>query len=414
MNIFLKKEEKKEAMKFKDKEVNNILIKNSNKKPKSLLFNLNKKNKKRNFGKDIKNIGLLSQENNSTIYFNNKKRKRDKSTENENTEISSNLNELIENKENIPNLNISLIDNRNVKQINSINRIKNSELKLKKINDKDNINNTSNINNNDLQIVKEYLPEIYKYVKSIENQSVITSNYITRLQPEINIKMRTILINWLIGVHYRFHLLDETLFICVKILDLYLSQKTIERKNLQLLGITSLFIAAKYEEIYPPKAKNLIYMTDNAFTKEEMLKMENDILKVLNFNVGFPTSLRFLEYYGNVLNLDKKNFYRVYYINELSLIDYNLIKFYPSLIACCCLYINLNINNMENKGYDEEKLYKITGYNYNDIKDCLYELMNILNKINEQNNEFVSIKKKYSLDKYMNVSNENYTIVNLV
>ena len=143
MNIFLKKEEKKEAMKFKDKEVNNILINNSNKKPKSLLFNLNKKNKKRNFGKDIKNIGLLSQENNSTIYFNNKKRKRDKSTENENTEISSNLNELIENKENIPNLNISLIDNRNVKQINSINRIKNSELKLKKINDKDNINNTS-------------------------------------------------------------------------------------------------------------------------------------------------------------------------------------------------------------------------------------------------------------------------------
>ena len=59
-------------------------------------------------------------------------------------------------------------------------------------------------------------------------------------------------------------------------------------------------------------------------------------------------------------------------------------------------------------------MYKITGYNYNDIKDCLCELMNILNKINEQNNEFVSIKKKYSLDKYMNVSNENYTIVNLV
>ena len=391
MNIFLIKPKHKVSMNLECKKQHNISREKNITKPKSLLINLNKKNKKRIFGKDIKNIRLLSKEDNynkNTKYFNNKKRKRDKS--NDDTEISSKINELLENKENIPNMNIN------------ISIIKNSELKF----------DISNNIKNDIQIAKEYITEIHQYLKSIESQNIITSDYITIKQPELNIKMRTILINWLIEVHYKFHLLDETLFICIKILDLYLSKKTIERKHLQLLGITSLFIAAKYEEIYAPKANNLIFMTDNAYSKEDMITMENDILNVINFNLSLPSSLRFIEIHGNFLNLDKRNFFRVLYINELSLVNYNLIKFYPSLIACTCLYINLKSNEMINMGYDEEKLYKISGYNYKDIIPCLYELNNTLNIINEPNNKFISIKKKYSLDKYMNVSNDNFIISN--
>lgn len=230
------------------------------------------------------------------------------------------------------------------------------------------------------------------------------------IQTDINEKMRIILINWLIEVHFKFRLLNETLFICINIIDRYLSQKNINRKYLQLLGITSLFIASKYEEIYAPSAKDLIFMTDNAYKIDEMIRMENEILGVLKFELTFPTSLRFLELYGNVLNLDEINFFRCYYLNEVSLINYNLCGFCPSLIACVCLYINLKSNIRLFKGYNEEELFRITGYKKSEISSCLKIVINALVKMDDPNNKFISVKKKYALDKYMGVSNEHYLI----
>ena len=247
-------------------------------------------------------------------------------------------------------------------------------------------------------------------MKSIESNGIALSNYMSLIQTDINEKMRIILINWLIEVHFKFHLLNETLFISINIIDRYLSQKNINRKYLQLLGITSLFIASKYEEIYAPSAKDLIFMTDNAYKIEEMIKMENEILRVLKFELTFPTSLRFLELYGDFLNLDEINLFRCYYLNEVSLICYNLCGYCPSLIACACLYINLKSNIMVFKGYNEEELFKITGYKKAEISNCLKILINALVKMDEPNNKFISIKKKYALDKYKKVSNERYMI----
>ena len=261
-----------------------------------------------------------------------------------------------------------------------------------------------------LQRAKEYLEEIHEYMKSIESNGIALSNYMSLIQTDINEKMRIILINWLIEVHFKFHLLNETLFISINIIDRYLSQKNINRKYLQLLGITSLFIASKYEEIYAPSAKDLIFMTDNAYKIEEMIKMENEILKVLKFELTFPTSLRFLELYGDFLNLDEINLFRCYYLNEVSLICYNLCGYCPSLIACACLYINLKSNIIVFKGYNEEELFKITGYKKAEISNCLKILINALVKMDEPNNKFISIKKKYALDKYKKVSNERYMI----
>ena len=261
-----------------------------------------------------------------------------------------------------------------------------------------------------LQRAKEYLKEIHLYLKMVESKGIALSNYMSLIQTDINEKMRVILINWLVEVHFKFRLLNETLFICINIIDRYLSQKNINRKYLQLLGITSLFIASKYEEIYAPSAKDLIFMTDNAYKMDEMIKMENEILGVLKFELTFPTSLRFLELYGNVLNLDEINFFRCYYLNEVSLINYNLCGICPSLIACVCLYINLKSNLRLFKGYNEEELFNITGYKKTEINGCLKILINALVKMDDPNNKFISIKKKYALDKYMKVSNEHYLI----
>ena len=291
---------------------------------------------------------------------------------------------------------------------------KKNEKKIIKVNILPVFNFKGDDKNNDikynLQRAKEYLKEIHQYLKTIESKGIALSNYMSLIQTDINEKMRIILINWLIEVHFKFRLLNETLFICINIIDRYLSQKNINRRYLQLLGITSLFIASKYEEIYAPSAKDLIYMTDNAYKIDEMIKMENDILGVLKFELTFPTSLRFLELYGDILNLDEINFFRCYYLNEVSLICYNLCGVCPSLIACVCLYLNLKSNIRLFKGYNEEELFRITGYKKTEINSCLNILINALMIIDDPNNRFISIKKKYALDKYMKVSNEHYLI----
>ena len=262
----------------------------------------------------------------------------------------------------------------------------------------------------ELQSAKEYIDEIYLHLKSVEKKNLPIENYMVMRQTDINEKMRIILVNWIIEVHFKFHLLSETLFICINIIDRYLSKKDINRKYLQLLGVTSLFIACKYEEIYAPSSKDLIFMTDNAYKTEEMIKMENDILNIVHFDLTYPTSLRFLEIYRYYLDLDEINFYRCSYLNEICLINYSLCSFNPSLIACACLYLNLKSNILYFKGYNEEQLFKITGYNKLDINNCLNRLVKALSKIEEPDNKFTAVKKKYSLEKYKKVSIDSFKI----
>ncbi len=78
----------------------------------------------------------------------------------------------------------------------------------------------------------------------------------------MNENIRAVLVDWIINVHMKFKLLPETLFITVNLIDRFLSKYSIDRAQVQLLGVASLLIATKYEEIYPPSLKDLIYITE--------------------------------------------------------------------------------------------------------------------------------------------------------
>ena len=391
-------------------------ISNNNITPKTE-FNISENTKKNEDKENIQNLHNQSSQNNIKIEVNNNININSERTNLIKINIAKihKLNNIVCNrnikKNNIEKNSENNADNKDINLIKDIHESKNelNVIKVKVLTGVEICEKNKKIRHN-LQRAKEYLEEIHFYLKSIESKGIALSNYMLLIQTDINEKMRIILINWLIEVHFKFHLLNETLFICINIIDRYLSQKNINRKYLQLLGITSLFIASKYEEIYAPSAKDLIFMTDNAYKIEEMIKMENEILGVLKFELTFPTSLRFLELYGNSLNLDEINLFRCYYLNEVSLICYNLCGFCPSLIACACLYINLKSNLMFFKGYNEEELFKISGYKKAEINSCLNLLINALIKMEDPNNKFISIKKKYALDKYKNVSNEHYLI----
>ena len=83
--------------------------------------------------------------------------------------------------------------------------------------------------------------------------------------------MRQILIGWLVEVHLKFKLLPETLFLTVNIIDRYTLYKQVKRTDYQLIGVTAMLIASKYEEIYAPEIGDFVYMTDKAYSKAQML-----------------------------------------------------------------------------------------------------------------------------------------------
>lgn len=112
-----------------------------------------------------------------------------------------------------------------------------------------------------------------------KERATAPSSRLMKEQDDITESMRAVLIDWLLDVTRRMRITAESLHLSVNILDRYLSKKNdLVRGKLQLLGITSLIIATKYEEIYPPEMKNLVYLTDNACTVEEVVQMEREVL----------------------------------------------------------------------------------------------------------------------------------------
>lgn len=112
--------------------------------------------------------------------------------------------------------------------------------------------------------------------------------------------MRRILVDWLVDVHRKFKLRQETLFMAVNIMDRFMELTTdsVSKSKYQLFGITCLFIAAKYEEIYPPGLGDFVYVCADTYTAYQILEMEGVILNRLQFNLVYTSSLQLFGIYA--------------------------------------------------------------------------------------------------------------------
>ena len=140
--------------------------------------------------------------------------------------------------------------------------------------------------------VPEYFQEIFKYMGKLNDSGV--GNY---CEKTINIdkNSRGEVVNWIVDVHYKFKLFPQTLYFIVHFMDKYLSQRNIQKSKLKLVAISCLYMASKYEETYRvPQLKDLLALCNYAYTKRDILETEADIIKVLNFNLVFDPSLKFL------------------------------------------------------------------------------------------------------------------------
>ena len=116
----------------------------------------------------------------------------------------------------------------------------------------------------------------------------------------------SILVDWLVEVHLKFKLIPETLYVTVNLIDCYLVRREVSRPKLQLIGVTALLITSRYEEIYPPKLHDLVYICDSAYSEDEILKMEETVLRAVEYKITIPSSHAFLVRYLKAAPVDKR------------------------------------------------------------------------------------------------------------
>uniref|UniRef100_A0A663F2L3 Cyclin-A2 n=2 Tax=Aquila chrysaetos chrysaetos TaxID=223781 RepID=A0A663F2L3_AQUCH len=251
-----------------------------------------------------------------------------------------------------------------------------------------------NVNN-----VPDYISDIHSYLREMEVKCKPKIGYMKK-QPDITNNMRAILVDWLVEVGEEYKLQNETLHLAVNYIDRFLSSMSVLRGKLQLVGTAAMLLASKFEEIYPPEVAEFVYITDDTYTKKQVLRMEHLILKVLSFDLAAPTINQFLTQYFLHQQTNAKVESLSMYLGELSLIDADpYLKYLPSVIAAAAFHLaSYTITGQT----WPESLCKVTGYTLEDIKPCLVDLHKTYLKAAQHTQQ--SIREKYKSTKYHGVS----------
>ncbi|XP_018462509.1 cyclin-B2-4 [Raphanus sativus] len=250
--------------------------------------------------------------------------------------------------------------------------------------------------NNSLAVV-EYINDLYDFYKNNECRSCVPPNYM-EIQPDINERMRAILVDWLIEVHYKFELMEETLYLTINLIDRFLAVVThhVPRKKLQLVGVTALLLACKYEEVSVPVVDDLIVISDKAYTRREVLDMEKLMANTLQFNFCLPTPYVFMRRFLKAAQSDKKVELLSFFIIELCLVEYEMLQYVPSQLAASAIYTAQSTL----KGFEEwsKTCEFYTGYTEEKLLDCSRKMVGLHHKAGT--GKLTGVYRKYNTSKF--------------
>eukprot|EP01038_Epipyxis_sp_PR26KG_P007095 gene7095-9680_t len=243
-------------------------------------------------------------------------------------------------------------------------------------------------------LVTCYVNEMYDHFNDLEREFAVNPLYMQR-QDFINEKMRAILVDWLVEVHLKFKMVPESLYMTVNIIDRYLQLKSVRRSKLQLVGVAALLIAAKYEEIYPPELRDLVYITDRAYNKVEILEMESEIVNTLEYKFTVPTIHSFLCRHLKAAHADRTMVQLSCFLTERILQEYSMLKFSPSMIAASAVFI---ARTSLRRNPWSPTLSRYTKYNDEDLLECIKEIKSVI--VDHPNKSQEAVFKKYSSGKF--------------
>jgi cyclin A len=256
----------------------------------------------------------------------------------------------------------------------------------------------------DIFSAPEYSEDIYNYLRQSEVKHMAKHNYMGK-QSDISHSMRSILVDWLVEVGEEYKLQTETLYLAVSYIDRFLSYMSVQRSKLQLVGTAAMFIASKYEEIYPPDVGEFVYITDDTYNKRQVLRMEHLVLKVLGFDLSGPTANVFLSQMCQLSKSEEKIQHLAMYVCELSLLHGDtFLKFPPSEVAAASLVLARHALSRECDVSVTwpESLVTLTGYTCDTLRECIMALQRTWRAAEDSPQQ--AIREKYKSSKYRFVS----------
>ncbi|KAM4051213.1 G2/mitotic-specific cyclin-B1 [Anomaloglossus baeobatrachus] len=248
-------------------------------------------------------------------------------------------------------------------------------------------------------LCSDYVKEIYCYLMELEAKQAIKMHYLKGRQVTGN--MRAILVDWLVQVHIRFKLLQETMFMTVSILDRFLQDNPVPKKLLQLAGVTAMFVACKYEEIYCPAIGDFSFVTDHTYTTAQIRNMEMQILKALKFDIGRPVPLHFLRRASKISKVEALVHTLAKYLMELAMLDYDMVHFPPSQVAAAAFHLSQKVLD---GGEWTPILQHYMVYTESSLVPVMEHLAKNVQKVNRGHTKFMSVRDKYSRTQQMRIS----------
>ncbi|KAK2956626.1 putative G2/mitotic-specific cyclin-A [Blattamonas nauphoetae] len=215
---------------------------------------------------------------------------------------------------------------------------------------------------------------LYDYFSLIQNGS-------------INWLMRAVLIEWILDVIRELGLTMSTFFLAIDYTDRFLSSVRIKEKHLQVLGLCSLFLAGKIDEVvFHKTAEDFVWMSEETVTKAELLKMEEYLLTSLQFHLIVPTPFSFAPRFLKAdQNSNRTIEYLLEYYLHLSALCPETLRFLPSTIAASCLFLaHFAENYTNNKTIDDwEELWTptlqfYTNHSLSSLTSCIFSLHNFI------------------------------------
>lgn len=252
-----------------------------------------------------------------------------------------------------------------------------------------------------------YVNDIYNNLRVAELHQRPSPNFMETLQQDTNQTMRGILIDWLVEVSEEYKLVPDTLYLTVNLIDRFLSLNYIEKHRLQLLGVTCMLIASKYEEMCAPHVEEFCFITDNTYSKGEVIKMESHVLNDLHFQMSVPTTKIFLRRFIQAAQASYKVQcveleFLANYLAELTLIEYSFLKYLPSLIAASAVF--LARWTLDQSGYPWNRtLEHYTSYSASQLKTVVLEMQDL--QLNIKGCSLHAVREKYKQQKFNCVAN---------
>lgn len=252
----------------------------------------------------------------------------------------------------------------------------------------------------DVTNVTEYTEDIFKYLYKLDKE--IVAQFLNKKYTINEVINKETLFNWIIKIHMIFGFLEETLYLTLYIIEKYqflAQQGSPHSEELQLLAITSLFIAAKYEEIVIPRTVYYSLQTDGNYSINDIINFERIILRTINYDLSFANPLNFLRRLTLVDNFDLPRTTIAKYLLEITSIDSKTFIHFPKA-QCAAASLFLSRRMFGKHEWDSKFVAYSGGYKKKDIVFiCKLIIKFLLSPIVHSN-----LQHKYESTRYLKAS----------